>query len=185
MKNKIAGLLSVLLFLGFIVLIVSFFMNGGLNGFTITYGNETIRKNVDNIYILDSGTFTLNYKDKDTDDIKVKILAVELSEDLYFEADGKEYSWNQDIYRGKVQNFTDCFDVQIDNENNTITIQGNLLKALKKAGSVEEITFLSPLPTEDMFRLEISSGKTTIDIGCCIYSAVDNIELDENITFKG
>lgn len=184
MKRKIESLFTFLLSFGFValfVVLIGWVINGGLNEFTVTYNDTTYTQSTENISIIQSGTFTVDYKDKDTDDIKVKLTAVELYEDFYFQSEGKTYSWNANVVRSKIENFTDFVDITIDNVNNTVTIKGSLTEALKKAGNTDDITLLSTLPNEDMFNLEITSGNTTINIGCCIQSPVSQIVLQDNL----
>ena len=187
MKSKIQSFFTFLLLLGFVALCVSLIawvINGGLNEFTVTYNDTTYTQSTENISIVQSGTFTVNYKDKDTDDIKVKLTAVELYEDFYFQSEGKTYSWNVNVARSKIGNFTECVDITIDNVNNTVTVKGSITEALKKAGNTDDIMLLSTLPNEDMFNLEITSGNTTINIGCRIQSPVSQIVLQDNLQIR-
>lgn len=184
MKSKISRIFT---FLGSLMLIallfsfISWFLNGGLNTFSVGYDDTIFTKDTENVSIIESGTFTVHYKDEDTNDIKAKLIAVELYEDFYFQADGITYSWNANVVRSKIQNFTDFVEITIDQEKNTVTVTGSLLSALQKAGNTEDIVLLSTLPNEDMFRLSIESGDTVIEIGCRIQSSVLGIIMRDNL----
>lgn len=188
LSNVLPIFISCLFVLGIIaglVAVLKKFADGGFNDFTVTYEDTVYTQDIDGIAIDGEGVFTITYKETDTDDIKVKLLAVELYEDFYFQSEDKKYSWNANVARSKIQNFTECFDITIDNKNNTVTVKGSLTDALKKAGNTDDITLISTLPNEDMFSLEITSGDTTIYIGCIIRSSVAGIELSQsNIYFE-
>ena len=187
-SNVLPVLISCFLVFGLIagvVAILKKFADGGFNEFTVTYEDTVYTQDTKGIAIDGAGTFTVTYKETDTDDIKVKLLAVELYEDFYFQSEDKKYSWNTNVVRSKIQNFTEYFDISIDNKNNTVMVKGSLIEALKKAGNTDDIALLSTLPSEDMFSLEITSGNTTIRIGCTLFLAVEAIELSQsNIYFE-
>lgn len=69
MKSKISRIFT---FLGSLMLIallfsfISWFLNGGLNTFSVGYDDTIFTKDTENVSIIESGTFTVHYKDEDT-----------------------------------------------------------------------------------------------------------------------
>ena len=164
----------------------------GLKSFALMRDGSYVYNDTTAYKVYAGDVFAVKHYDKDKDDISVKIVPVKTKEDFRFYVDGLEYSWNSNIVP-YYTDFTSYFGISVDQGANTVAIKNATLSALKefaraKLGSSGEVSFVTALPKEDMFRVEITSDDSTMVLSGWIYSKPDKLELaDETliINMKG
>lgn len=158
----------------------------GLKSFALMRDGSYIYNDTTAYKVYAGDVFTVKHYDKDKDDISVKIVPVKTSQDFRFYVDGLEYSWNSNIVP-YYTDFTPYFGVSVDQTANTITFKNATQNALKefakaKLGSSGEVSFVKSLPSEDMFKVEITSNDSTIALSGWIYSKPTELKLaDETL----
>ena len=135
------------------------------NQIALTYGGESYKKSVSGLEIAPESEFRLKLRDKSAD-YEVKIYAAGTEEnDFAFTVAGTEYSWQKDIAGangGRGEDFTDAFEVT--QTESGFTISCGVEKALRDIWQDEEIVLPEEIPAGDRFRLEVTSGKTTLTV---------------------
>lgn len=133
-----------------------------------------------NVRIINREKFEVHHYGGKDKEISVSLRPIKVVGDYKFYLDGLEYSWNIDVVRYN-QDFAPYFDVYVDQEKNTVEIRGNLNTALKyyAAEGGNELTGLEKMSYKDMFCLTITSGKSSIELDCCIVSDVLGLTLSQ------
>ena len=191
MKKIGRPLIGLIAFILIIAIVVALYVgtNGfqsGLKSFALMRDGSYVYNDTKAYKVYAGDVFTVKHYDKDKDDISVKIVPVKTKEDFRFYVDGLEYSWNSNIVP-YYTDFTPYFGVSVDQAVDTVTIKNATLSALKefaraKLGSSGEVSFVTTLPQEDMFRVEITSDESTMVLSGWIYSKITEIKLvDETL----
>ncbi len=172
--KRIIGVLLILALLCGVVYGLIRFLRTDFNGFGLQYNEADIVKDTNNLTINDGDVFNVKYYYTDTDDIEVYIAAKELQTDYVFQIDGQDVSWNDKFARA---DFTNAFDIRVDNEKNTFAIHGTIKEAIINLTSRENVEIAYPLPEEDMFTVYVKTAESTITLGVRYYAKVLAIEL--------
>ena len=135
------------------------------NQITLTYAGESYKSSASGLEIAPRSEFGVKLRDKSASS-EVKIYALGTEEnDFAFTVGGKEYSWSEDIAGangGRGEEFTDAFEVEKTDAG--FTISCGVEKALRDIWQDEEIVLPEEIPAGDRFRLEVTSGKTTLTV---------------------
>lgn len=142
---------------GVISNITDAFTSSNDKSFGVIVGEEEYRVDTAELSFTQGEAVKIKHYDGD-EKIKLKVTAIAVPRDWYFEVGGLLYSWNQHVVR-KGADLTEFFDIKIDQEANTITINGTMSGMLKKFYN-DEITLPNTLPSADMLQFEIKSGDT-------------------------
>ena len=151
------------------------------NQITLTYGGESYKKSVSGLEIAPESEFGVKLRDKSAE-YEVKIYAAGTEEtDFTFTVGGTEYSWQKDIAGangGRGEDFTDAFEVT--QTDTGFTVSCGVEKALRDIWQDAEIE-LPEVPAGDRFRMEITSGKTTLTVSFSVKEprniGVEGVEL--------
>ena len=171
------------IFLVFVVLvgvisnITDAFTSSNEKSFGVIVGEEEYRVDTAELNITQGKTLKIKHYDGD-EKIKLKVTAVAVARDWYFENGGMLYSWNQQVVR-KGADLTQFFDIKIDQEANTITVSGSISDMLTKYYNGSEIGIVEKLPTASMLCFEIKSGDT-LKLYCNVYATVSGVTLSDN-----
>ena len=196
-KNSLFTILLWLLVLAFVVGGISLYRDGksilgqlGIGGntqvapFVVYQGNSetAYEENTAGIEINETETFVVEHLGEDME-IQAKISPAFVANDYNFTLNGLPYSWNADIVEYKYD-IGQHMSIEIDQEKNTVTVNGTLGKALQgyalyDAGDINALSMHSTV-TADMFCLEISSGGKTMRLNCTFYANPVNIKISEN-----
>ena len=149
---------------------------------TLTYAGENYKKSVSGMKIEPESEFGIKLRDKSAG-YAVKIYAQGTEEtDFTFTVNGTVYSWQQDIAGangGRGEEFTDAFEMA--QTETGFTLSCGVEKALKDIWPDEEIELPENIPAGDRFRMEITSGKSTLTFGFSVREpgsiGVEKIEL--------
>ena len=149
---------------------------------TLTYAGESYKKSVSGLKIEPESEFGIKLRDKSAG-YAVKIYAQGTEEtDFTFTVGGTEYSWQKDIAGtngGRGEDFTEVFEVE--KTETGFTLSGGIEKALRDVWPDAEIELPENIPAGDRFRMEITSGKSTLTIGFSVQEpgsvGVEKIEL--------
>lgn len=102
--------------------------------------------------------------------------------DFTFTVNGTAHSWYESIARvnqGKGEDFTEVFEVE--KTETGFTLSGGIEKALRDVWPDAEIELPENIPAGDRFRMEITSGKSTLTVGFSVRKpgniGVEKIEL--------
>lgn len=156
------------------------FTTTDVKSFALVRDGKYILSDAKGVLLRNEETFTVKAYGKDKD-ISASITPIELEEDYYFYVDEYEYSWNEDIVKSE-EDLSQYFDIQIDQDKNTVTVRGSTGDVLK-AFAGEQTLEMPSLPSADMFRLAITCGDSTMNLNCSIMSAVTGVYLSTyNIT---
>ena len=135
------------------------------NQITLTYAGESYKSSASGLEIAPRSEFGVKLRDKSAS-YEVKIYALGTEEnDFAFTVGGTEYSWSEDIAGangGRGEEFTDAFEVEKTDAG--FTISCGVEKALRDIWAGEEIVLPEEIPAGDRFRLEVTSGKTTLTV---------------------
>lgn len=135
------------------------------NQITLTYAGESYKSSASGLEIAPRSEFGVKLRDKSAS-YEVKIYALGTEEnDFAFTVGGTEYSWSEDIAGangGRGEEFTDAFEVEKTDAG--FTISCGVEKALRDIWADEEIVLQENIPAGDRFRLEVTSGKTTLTV---------------------
>lgn len=135
------------------------------NQITLTYAGESYKSSASGLEIAPRSEFGVKLRDKSAS-YEVKIYALGTEEnDFAFTVGGTEYSWSEDIAGangGRGEEFTDAFEVEKTDAG--FTISCGVEKALRDIWQDEEIVLPEEIPAGDRFRLEVTSGKTTLTV---------------------
>lgn len=180
--NRILTALIVLLVLILSLGLLSRLIGISGNQITITYAGESYKKSVSGLKIEPESEFGIKLRDKSAG-YAVKIYAQGTEEtDFTFTVNGTGYSWQKDIAGangGRGEEFTDAFEVT--QTESGFTISCGVEKALKDIWADEEIELPANIPAGDRFRMEITSGKSTLTFGFSVREpgsiGVEKIEL--------
>lgn len=153
------------------------------NQITLTYAGESYKSSVSGLEIAPRSEFGVKLRDKSAS-YEVKIYALGTEEnDFAFTVGGTEYSWSEDIAGangGRGEEFTDAFEVEKTDAG--FTISCGVEKALRDIWQDEEIVLPEEIPAGDRFRLEVTSGKTTLTVSFSVKDpgtiGVEKIELN-------
>jgi hypothetical protein len=153
------------------------------NQITLTYAGESYKSSASGLEIAPRSEFGVKLRDKSAS-YEVKIYALGTEEnDFAFTVGGTEYSWSEDIAGangGRGEEFTDAFEVEKTDAG--FTISCGVEKALRDIWAGEEIVLPEEIPAGDRFRLEVTSGKTTLTVSFSVKEpgtiGVEKIELN-------
>lgn len=183
-RNKILTAIIVI-----IVLILTLGLLGRLTGglipgteLTVTYNGRSYKSDATGLEIAPESEFGVKLGDEKAG-YEVKIYAAGSAEtDFIFTVAGTEYSWYADIAGangGQGEDFTSAFEVT--QTESGFTVSCGLEKALRDIWPNAEIE-LPEVPAGDRFRMEVTSGKTTLTIGFSVketgYNPVTGIGLE-------
>ena len=136
---------------------------------TLTYAGEGYKKSVSGLKIEPESQFGIKLRDKNAGyDVKIYAQGTEET-DFTFTVDGTAYSWYESIAsanQGKGEDFTEVFEVE--KTETGFTFSGGIEKALRDVWPDAEIALPANIPAGDRFRMEITSGKSTLKLGFCI-----------------
>ena len=174
-------LVAVIAFIAALVYTLTNGFSSDVKSFMLIRDGEYILSDVSGVTICEGETFDVYHYDDD-EKISAKIVPIEIEGDYNFTIDGYEYSWNADVVR-YVKDFSSYFAIAIDQDKNTVSISGPLKSALEKYAASLGGTLggMQPLPSSDLFRIEISSDGSTIGLGCNMTSRVAGICLSQSI----
>ena len=149
---------------------------------TLTYAGESYKKSVSGLKIEPESEFGIKLRDKSAG-YAVKIYAQGTEEtDFAFMVNGTVYSWQQDIAGangGRGEEFSAAFEMT--QTESGFTISCGMEKALKDIWPDAEIELPANIPAGDRFRMEITSGKSTLTVGFSVREpgsiGVEKIEL--------
>lgn len=159
--QTLAIFLVFVVLVGVIVNVTDAFTPSNDKSFGVIVGEEEYRVDTAELSFVQGEALKIKHHDGD-EKIKLKVTALAVPLDWKFKvggADGLNYSWNQHVV-GKGADLTEFFDITIDQEANTITINIGLIGMLKKFYNGSEILLTNSLPSADMLRFEIKSGDT-------------------------
>lgn len=167
-KNRILTVIIVLvaliLSLGLISRLVGGF--GAKSEITVTYNGKAYKKAAAGLVIESYAEFDVKQRDGKADyEVKIYAAGTEAS-DFTFTVGDAEYSWYRDIAGangGKGEDFTEVFEVT--KTETGFMISGGIEKALTDVWQDKEIGLPENIPAGDRFRMEITSGKTTLTLG--------------------
>lgn len=175
------------IFLVFVVLvgvisnITDAFTSSNEKSFGVIVGEEEYRVDTAELSVTQGETLKIKHYDGD-EKIKLKVTAVAVPRDWCFmvgSADGRQgYYWNQQVVR-KGADLTQFFDIKIDQEANTITVNGSISDMLTKYYNGSEIAIVQKMPTASMLCFEIKSGDT-LKLYCNVYATVSGVMLSGN-----
>ena len=148
----------------------------------VTYQGRTYKKNTSGLELTPGASIDVKLRDAQ-EDYTVRIYATGSAKtDFAFTVGGVVYSWQQDIVTangGRGEDFTDAFAVT--KTKTGFTLDGGIEKALKDIWQEEEILLPANIPAGDRFRMELTSGKTTLTLGFSVQEpgsvGVEKIEL--------
>lgn len=182
--NRILTAVIVLLVLILSLGLLSGLLGGFIGGpeITLTYAGESYKKSVSGLEIEPKSEFGIKLRDKNAD-YEVRIYASGSEEsDFAFMVDGTAYSWYESIAsanQGKGEEFTEVFEVE--KTETGFTFSGGIEKALRDVWRGAEIELPANIPAGDRFRMEITSGKSTLTVGFSVREpgniGVEKIEL--------
>lgn len=184
-KNFI-GWLFVLLFLAMGATFLYRLTNGfksGVKSFYLSRNGEKILNDQDGICVYAGDVFSVVHYGDD-EQFNVKIQPLEVNGDWYFTVNGNyDYSWNNDVVPN-VSDFTRYFNVQLSQEDNAFCVNNALLTALKLWLDTDNVVITDPSPSTDLFRMDITSGDSTIILKGKFVSYATGISLQGNgLTF--
>lgn len=156
--QTLAIFLVFVVLVGVIVNVTDAFTPSNDKSFGVIVGEEEYRVDTAELSFVQGEALKIKHHDGD-EKIKLKVTALAVPLDWYFNVGGMQYSWNQHVVR-KGADLTQFFDITIDQEANTITINIGLIGMLKKFYNGSEILLTNSLPSADMLRFEIKSGDT-------------------------
>lgn len=175
---------AVMVILVIILLILSLGLLGRLtnvfgNKITVRYNGTKITKDFEGLEI-ESGT-EIEVRAPGEYEVKIYAAGTEAT-DFTFTVGGTEYSWVEDIAGanvGRGEEFTDVFEVE--KTDTGFRISCGLEKALRDIWQDEAIELPENIPAGDRFRMEITSGKSTLTVGFSVREpgsiGVEKIEL--------
>ena len=149
---------------------------------TLTYAGENYKKSVSGLKIEPESEFGIKLRDKNAG-YALKIYAQGTEEtDFTFTVNGTAHSWYESIAsanQGKGEDFTEVFEVE--KTETGFTLSGGIEKALRDVWPDAEIELPENIPAGDRFRMEITSGKSTLTVGFSVRKpgniGVEKIEL--------
>lgn len=159
--------------------------------FAVVRDGTYIFSDMNGMKVRDSLTLSVKMYGGD-DNIEVSLTPLKLDKDYQFKIGGRSFRWNKNIISGGVE-LGKYADISIDQEANTVTINstvGEILTNFAKAKYATDDVDVNPsiaypLPTSDMFRLDIMVGDSKMSFGCSLLSSAQNIVLsDESIQVK-
>jgi hypothetical protein len=150
-----------------------------VNTFMLVDGNNYILSNEYNMRWTEQKTFTVHHFKDDTK-ITAKIEPLLLANDFTFTMNGKEYRWNKDIVRADVD-ISRYIEAVVNNTANTVTVIGTVSAALEEFATASGATLdnVGIIPQEDMLRLIVASGGSTISVEFSVAATVQSIKLDK------
>ncbi|MBE5751032.1 MAG: hypothetical protein E7357_01320 [Clostridiales bacterium] len=156
---------------------------GETTGFVVDYQDKTLEESAGGVVFTETETFSIRQSGADSA-ISAKIYAKKLPEDYEwkFAKEGQEtpdtYRWNTDFVG---EDFTEYFDVAIDQDENTVTVTGTVKELLTSYAARRDATLepMSALPNEDMFVLEIMAGNHSMAIGFHVYAPIYSLALEK------
>lgn len=146
------------------------------------------------VVIEETATFTVKHSVDDAE-ITVKATPIRLQNDYTFycynsKGQGYAYSWNKEIIGARQDEIDICqyFDIDIDQESNTIKVTGttaNALGGFAKSEFANGTYKLPVMPTQDMFCLAITTGGKTMKLNCSFKSKATGINLSQGQVYFG
>ena len=175
-------ILSLVLVLAAVVGVVGYLTNwfqSDLASFYVEYEGQTIVRDCTGLKVESGEKFKVRTVGDEALDYEVKIYASGTEEtDFSFKVGGEEYSWYNDVVKNNWE-FTDYFGIE-RNGNEFILQTSGFSTVLKKRFPGKEISWTGALP-EEVFRIEITVGKTTMNLGFMPYAAVTGVELPDEV----
>lgn len=175
MKKLIKTILTLALIL--IIAVVAAVVYSTTNGFkdeaktfSIERDEKYILSDQSNIKIYGEETFKIKHYGDD-ERISAKITPIAIENDYSFSVSHIEYSWNA-IAESK-PNWTKYFTVELDQTANTVRIAGTQSSVLTAYAAHEggELTAMDSMVYSNMYRLDITTGGSTIGLKFCVLSA--------------
>ena len=150
-----------------------------VNTFMLVDGNNYILSNEYNMRWTEQKTFTVHHFKDDTK-ITATVEPLLLANDFTFTMNGKEYRWNKDIVRADVD-ISRYIEAVVNNTANTVTVIGTVSAALEEFATASGATLenVGIIPQEDMLRLIVASGGSTISVEFSVAANVQSIKLDK------
>ena len=150
-----------------------------LASFYVEYEGQTIVRDCTGLKVESGEKFKVRTVGDEALDYEVKIYASGTEEtDFSFKVGGEEYSWYNDVVANDWE-FTDYFGIERNGNEFTMQTAG-FSTVLKKRFPGKEISWTGALP-EEVFRIEITVGKTTMNLGFMPYAAVTGVELPDEV----
>lgn len=175
-------ILSLVLVLAAVVGVVGYLTNwfqSDLASFYVEYEGQTIVRDCTGLKVESGQKFKVSTVADEPLDYEIKIYASGTEEtDFSFKVGGEEYSWYNDVVANDWE-FTDYFGIE-RNGNEFILQTSGFSTVLKKRFPGKEISWTGALP-EEVFRIEITVGKTTMNLGFMPYAAVTGVELPDEL----
>ena len=187
---KKVGKIILVIVIAVIIAVVSALVYTLTNGFTsdakrfmLIRDGEYILADAQGVSIYGGETFEVYHYDDD-DDISVNIIPLEVENDFMFTLSGYDYSWNNDVVRYS-EDFTQYFTIEIDQEENTIKLLGRMQTVLQNYANPLNGTLerMQGLPASDMFRLSVTTDKSTLSLDFRILAPVESITFSDNLLF--
>lgn len=152
-------------------------------GFVVDYQDKTLEESAGGVVFTETETFSIRQSGADSA-ISAKIYAKKLPEDYEWkfakegQATPDTYRWNTDFVG---EDFTEYFDVTVDQDENTVTVTGTVKELLTSYAARRDATLepMAALPNEDMFVLEIAAGEHSMAIGFHVYASVYSLTLPQ------
>ena len=186
--NKIWVILAVLIVLiggiGGIGYLTNWFTSD-VKTFTVEYAGRQLVRDCTDLKVEPDSTFKINTLSDKTPDYTVKIYASGTKEKDFEIMIGEEkISWYENIVSQKGMNdFTEYFDIEKTADAFTLKTIG-FQTILEKRFAGQKITGPVKLP-EEVFRIEITLGKTTMKLGFQPYVKVTGVTLPETLIIAG
>lgn len=175
-------ILSLVLVLAAVVGVVGYLTNwfqSDLASFYVEYEGQTIVRDCTGLKVESGEKFKVRTVGDEALDYEIKIYASGTEEtDFSFKVGGEEYSWYNDVVKNNWE-FTDYFGIERNGNEFTMQTAG-FSTVLKKRFPGKEISWTGALP-EEVFRIEITVGKTTMNLGFMPYAAVTGVELPDEV----
>ena len=168
---------------GLISTITDGFTSSNNRSFGVIVAGTEYREDAQGLSFSQGETLQIKHYEGD-EKIKLKVTAVAVPRDWDFKVGGTWHSWNQNVAR-KSADLTEYFDIKIDQDANTITINGTISGMLSGFYNGSKITLPNLLPTSNMLCLEIKSGDTLKLYGNVHAKATGITLSDDNINLIG
>ena len=175
MKKKKFSFLSTLMFVAFVFLSLSIFLqlfNGGtLKSFYLVHDGRYIYNNVSTIKCLDDNEVTIDVKQLGKlKDVTAKVYAIsDKKEDFIFSYAGQEYSWNE-IVAG--QDFSEVLAVTVEQatEEDNAKVNFNLsIEDILLDVSYGQAVSYEVLPEHSLLCLEVTLGDESLKLSITPY----------------
>lgn len=177
-KSKFSWAIVMILVVAALIGAVAYLTNGfqsEIATFYVKYAGQTIVRDCTGLKVKSGEKFELGSVEGEVADYEVRIYASgTAATDFSFTIGGEEYSWYQDVVKNGWE-FTDYFGVERNGSQFSFQTVG-FSSVLQGRFPGREISWTGALPAE-VFRLEITAGKSTLKIGFQPYVDITGVEL--------